>query len=347
MNPSARQFMEDPRAAHPDAASVTVLALALLLSPLGWLLRAAEPSPNAVQPTVILVTGAPGEAEFGSNFVCQAQAWTRVCDQAGVRLVRIGADTATEPTDRDRLKQALAAEPVEAPAALWLVFSGHGTFDGKEARFNLRGPDLTASELAAWLAPFRRPLVVIDTASASAPFLARLSATNRVIITATRSGHEQNFARFGGYFAEALASPAADLDQDGQTSLLEAFLAAARHVAEFYQTEGRLATEHALLDDNGDRLGTPADWFRGLRASKKPEGGASLDGARAHQLHLVLSRAELALSPSVRAQRDALELEVFRLRETKSTLPEADYYQRLETILLQLARLQVTNHVCP
>src|SRR4029077_12153134 len=133
-----------------------------------------------------------------------------------------------------------------------------------------------------------------------------LSGTNRVVITATRSGNELNFTRFGEYFAKALADSRSDLDKDGQVSLLEAFLMASRHVTEFYKTEGRLMTEHALIDDNGDGQGTPADWFRGVRATKKARDGASLDGARANQVHLVLSQGELAVSADVRARRDAL-----------------------------------------
>src|SRR4029077_6004302 len=116
--------------------------------------------------------------------------------------------------------------------------------------------------------PCKRPLAVIDCASASGPFINALSAPGRVIVTATRSGNEVNVTQFGGYFARAIANPAADLDKDGQTSLLEAFLFASRQVEQFYQEAGRLATEHALLDDNGDGLGTPADWFRGVRAVK-------------------------------------------------------------------------------
>ena len=109
-------------------------------------------------------------------------------------------------------------------------------------------------------------------------------------------------------------------------------------------------TEHALLDDNGDGQGTPADWFHGVRATKKAKDGASLDGPRANQFHLVLSAEEQALPAAVRAQRDALELAVVRLRDAKSQMPEADYYRQLEVILLELARLlssqsQVTNHI--
>jgi len=255
----------------------------------------------------------------------------------------IGQGEASEPADLEVLKAKLAEEPKQGPTALWLVLIGHGTFDGKEARFNLRGPDFTATELAEWLKPFQRPLVVINTASASAPFLAKLAGTNRVVIAATRSGNEQNFTRLGSHLAESIADAQGDLDKDGQTSVLEAFLSASARVAEFYKTEGRLATEHALIDDNGDGLGTPADWFRGVRAVKKAQPGAALDGTRAHQIHLVLSPEEEALPPEVRARRDALELEVFRLRDAKAAHPADEYYRELERLLLTLARLSLPS----
>jgi hypothetical protein len=187
--------------------------------------------------------------------------------------------------------------------------------------------------------PIRRPVAVIDTTSSSAPFVGKLTGENRVVVTATRSGYEQNFARFGRFFAEALESAQSDLDKDGQTSLLEAFLSAATRVNEFYKTEGRLATEHALIDDNGDGLGTSAEWFRGIRAVKKAREGASLDGARSHQFHLVRSDAEQKLAPAVRAKRDELEIAIARLRESKTQLPEDEYYRRLEELMLELARL--------
>ena len=117
------------------------------------------------------------------------------------------------------------------------------------------------------------PLALIQCASASGPFLPALSAPGRVIITATRSGYEVNATRFGGYLARAIADPAADLDHDGRVSLLEAFLLASRQVAQSYREQGRLLTEHALLDDNGDQLATTADWFRGVHVVKEPEKG--------------------------------------------------------------------------
>ncbi|HWF20342.1 MAG TPA: hypothetical protein VG754_13815, partial [Verrucomicrobiae bacterium] len=187
--------------------------------------------------------------------------------------------------------------------------------------------------------PCRRPLVVIQCASASEPFLKALSGTNRVVITATRSGYELNVTRFGSFMARAIADPAADLDKDGQTSLLEAYLMASRQVEQFYKDQGRLLTEHALLDDNGDGLGTPPDWFNGLRAVKKAADGKSVDGVRANQMILVRGENEQKLSPEVRARRDELEQKLSALRARKSQMKEDDYFREVEAIMVETARL--------
>jgi hypothetical protein len=290
-------------------------------------------------PTVMVVVGAEGEEEFGEYFTDWAARWEPLCQKAGAKLLTFGLKTNSTATDLELFERALHDEPKEGLHELWLVLIGHGTFDGKEAKFNLRGLDLSASELAGWMQPFRRPLAIINTSSSSGPFLNKVAGEGRVVISATRSGHEQNFARFGRYFSEAIADAQADLDKDGQTSLLEAFLTGSYRVAEFYKTEGRLATEHALLDDNGDGLGTPPDWFRGIRAVKKAKDGAALDGLRAHQFHLVRSEAEQKMPAELRAKRDELDLGVAKLRDLKKDLPEEEYYRRLEPLLLEIARL--------
>jgi hypothetical protein len=291
------------------------------------------------RPALLLVVGAPGTPEYGAMFRTWAEQWEKAAAKGSVATRRIGTDDG-EGDDRDRLRKYLA-EAAKAPGKepLWVVLIGHGTFDGRTARFNLRGPDVTAAELAEWLAPLKRPVVVINCASASGPFLGALSGPGRVVVTATRSGHESNFARFGQYIAEAIADPAADLDKDGQVSLLEAYLSASSRVAEFYQSKARLATEHALLDDNGDKLGTPPDWFRGVRATRRAKDGAAVDGVRAHQLHLIPSERERAIPAEVRRRRDELELSLAELRDQKAKLPEDEYYDRLEKLMVEIARL--------
>jgi len=289
--------------------------------------------------TLVLVLGAPGEPEYAEQFSAWAGLWKEAAAKGTLRVRVIGQDEAASPDDRTRLLNVLAEEVSQPAGELWLVFIGHGTYDGRTAKFNLRGPDLSAEELAAALKPCRRPLVVIQCASASGPFLPALSAPGRVIITATRSGYEVNFARFGGFLARALADPAADLDHDGQVSLLEAFLLASRQVDQFYRDQGRLMTEHALLDDNGDGLGTPPEWFKGVRAFKTPEKGKSVDGVRAHQMILARGQSEQELRPEARARRDELELELSALRLKKGEMKEDEYYSKLEKIMVETAGL--------
>ncbi len=293
---------------------------------------------DAVVPTLILVQGAPGEAGYTEDFSSQIKAWqtTAALSKAEVRTLATGPEA---PAPRAQLETILTALPKEGPAEVWIVLIGHGTWDGKEARFNLEGPDLSANELAAWLKPLQRPLIFINTSSSSAPFIPALTGPNRTIITATRSGNERNFARFGNFLAASLTDTSADYDQDGRVSVLEWFLRAHSRTAEYYLAEGRHQTEHALIDDNGDGKGTPADWFRGLRALSKTKEKTPLDGSRAHQRSLTPDAVSQQLTPDELAQRDRLEAQINALREKKSSLAETDYYQQLEALLRELAAL--------
>jgi len=298
---------------------------------------------NTGKATVIVLVGAPGEEDFEKVFVDAATNWEKAARTAGANFVQIGGANSTATNGLEEFRAALTRESKNTADELWISMIGHGTFDGRETKFNLRGPDLSASELSNLLAAVRRPVAIINGASASAPFIKSLSGANRVIVTATRSGAEENFTRFGKFMAQAIADPEADLDKDGQTSLLEAFLMASRRVGDFYKGEGWLATEHALLDDNSDGMGTPADWFRGIRAVKTAASGAALDGMRAHQWHLVRSTADQKLTAGQRKQRDELELEIGRLRQEKGALGEDDYYRRLEALLTKLGEIELSG----
>jgi hypothetical protein len=309
------------------------VTISLLLIPF------ASPAQTNEQRNLVLVIGAAGEPEYGQQFSAWADLWKQAAMKGGLQTSVIGVDTNNPESDLTRLLTVLTNEVAKPDGELWLVFIGHGTFDGRSAKFNLRGPDISADGLASALKACRRSLIVINCASASGPFLNTLSGPGRVIITATRSGNEVNVTRFGDYLARAIADPAADLDKDGQTSLLEAYLFASRQVEQFYREAGRLATEHALLDDNGDGLGTPAGWFRGVRAVKTAANGKSVDGVRPHQLNLVRGEVEQELSPTVRARRDELEKRLSDLRSRKVGMKEDEYYSQLESILVEIARL--------
>ena len=310
-----------------------LLAVLLVLS-FGSLGSAAES-----RACVIVVVGASGEKEFGEQFQQWAERWEAAAKQAQADYLVIGLDEISEKPDRDVLQQRVASISTNSNEALWVVLIGHGTYDGKTARFNMRGPDITGAELAQWLKPIERPIAIIDCSSASGPFLNALSGSNRVVVTASRSGSEYNYARFGDYMSSAISDLKADLDKDDQTSLLEAFLLASSGVKEFYAAEGRLATEHSLIDDNGDGLGTPTDWFQGLRATKTAKDGATLDGVRAGQMVLVRSQREEQLTGETRARRDQLERDLAAIRQQKTKLPEEEYLAKIEPILVELAKL--------
>jgi hypothetical protein len=97
------------------------------------------------------------------------------------------------------------------------------------------------------------------------------------------------------------------------------------------------------LDDNGDGLGTQGDWFRGLRAAKKPNDKAAVDGLMARQICVVPSPEDDSLSTDQKLVRDNLERSVFQLREKKTEMAEKEYSTELERLLLDLARLYESN----
>ncbi len=289
--------------------------------------------------TIAVVIGAGGAPEYEEAFGTWADRWRQAAEMGHATHVEIGRGDSSEQTDREQLEQFLANQHEPSNEPLWLIFIGHGTYFRELAKFNLRGPDVAADDLAAWVEPVQRPLIVVNCASSSGPFMNKLSGPHRIIVTATKSGAEQNYARFGDYLSKAITDSAADLDHDERVSLLEAFLSAAGEVAKFYEQESRLATEHALLDDNGDKLGTPANFFRGIRPARAPRGEAKIDGSGAARVGLISSAGQDNFNAEQLAERDRLEDAIEQLRAAKADMNEAAYYEQLEPLMVQLARL--------
>ena len=324
-----RVMTERSRNLLPRFQSELKLLTTLCCALLSTLLHAA---PRELD--VLIVLGAPGTEEYGKKFKTQVEAWTNACTKAGLTPAIVSGEKTSEELER----RLTAADPAHA---LWLVLIGHGTFDGREAKFSAEGPDFDAKQLAGWIKPLKQEVAVIHTASASGGFLKPLSGKDRVIITSTKSADEVFYARFGEYFADAIGGlPEADLDQDKQVSLLEAFRHASKATTTFYENDERLATEHALLEDNGDGIGTRSEVF----GSDAPvPAGMAVDGERAAQMVLVLSAAEQQLTDAQRDTRDALERELKSLKEQRAKLKEDDYYSRLEALLRKLGEVYETK----
>jgi len=168
------------------------------------------------------------------------------------RLVRAESTLKDIEAAFAELKQALKPQD-----SLLVLLLGHTDFVDRHAKFNIKGRDLSDAKLGELVnsLPACRVGVVVTTAN-SGYFLRHLSRKGRVVITATKVGREVNETFFPYAFIRAFSDREADANQDGRLTLAEAFTFATARVKAFYEDKGNLRTEHALLDDNGDKLGT-------------------------------------------------------------------------------------------
>lgn len=335
-----------------------------------------ETKPKQDSQQAIVVVGASGSPQYAKQFQSWADQWKSACT-AGNVAVQIFAERSEPPLpansseDSEIQKETtVAPDPVDRSAPpelpenrpaeqtlqqlveairtasqtpslepLWIVLLGHGTYDGRSARFNLPGPDISAAQLAEACQNAQRPLIIINCSSCSAPFINALSGPERIVVTATKSGSESQYSRFGQHFANAIGSLEADLNQDGQTSVREAWLVAAASTQAFYESEGRLATEHSLLDDNGDQAGSASSSFENGRVKENLKQPEKVDGKLAGRSHLIRSPEEQRLTADQRKQRDDLETRLESLRSQKNNLSEQEYLNQLEKLLIPLAKL--------
>ena len=339
------------RMGNPTMAGVGMIRFNVQTVKRGWgvsvaLLLASFFGGTVLADEIVVVVGAEGTPEYGAEFGKAAANWQQLAEANEFECTVIGLEN-KDQSDRDRLVALLdGLAKIESDANLseapiWIVLIGHGTFADGEAKFNLRGMDFSATELAQWLSPIRRPLVVINGASSSGPFVNRLSKQNRIVVTGTKSSSEHNYTRFGVYFAEAIVSPEADLDHDDEVSVKEAFVLASRKVQAFYDGEGRIATEHALLDDNGDSAGTPVKIFlaemnSGEVATKDQK---KIDGDLARTVSVSPDGNVVQLTPPQRKLRDSLEAELEVLRGQRDQWDETQYLEKIFPIMVKLAKL--------
>ncbi len=141
-----------------------------------------------------------------------------------------------------------------------MIVLGHAHFDGRAA-LNLPGPDIHADEFGKLFQGLQcREQVFIITTAASGFFVRHLSAQGRIVITATEADQEVNETLFLQPLADLLDSPPPkaeyDRDRDGRITVLDLYLTVVRHVMEAYRNQENIPTEHAQLDDNGDRRTT-------------------------------------------------------------------------------------------
>jgi hypothetical protein len=288
-----------------------------------WLITAACATiANAQQTHLLVVTGVPGDDEHAEKF----QKWAATFIDAAKTKDAVPDANITLLSDkkatRDGIEGAFTSLAARAKPndTVVVLLIGHGSFDGRQAAFNIMGPDLTDADWARLLAKLQSHVAFVNTSSASGAFLKAVSAPGRVVITATKTGGEKMDTMFPEAFVEAFADGGADRDRNGHVSLLEAFEYAKAKVTQSYQQKGLLLTEHATIDDGSE-------------------------GHVAGTMYLGIGRADAALQadmsdPAVRAlvtERDAIERDIAALKLMKASMDPAKYDAQMEKLLTDLA----------
>jgi len=221
---------------------------------------------------------------------------------------------------------------------LFVYLIGHGSYLRQVSKLQVPGEDLNANELADMLAsiPARRT-VVVNSASASAGFINVLSKSNRIICSATKSAYEGNATEFMEFFIQGLEEGLADSNRDGRISVWEAAQLAAALTEAHYLEAGLIATEHAVLDDNGDGLGTRLY----LRPEMEPETKApeTPDGKLARSAFLKDFTFPKDAPQKLVADYLSVMTQVEALSAKKTAMEKGDYYGQLEQLFLKAARL--------
>ncbi|HUG73406.1 MAG TPA: hypothetical protein VMK82_08300 [Steroidobacteraceae bacterium] len=274
---------------------------------------------NAAAATqVLVIAGLGGEPQYQQRFTEWSETVARASATATgdeKRVQRLSGKEARREVIRAALQEA--AGKLGASDQFVLVLLGHGSYDGNEYRYMIEGPDLTGTELRELLDRIPAQQLVVNATSTSGALAESWANARRVVITATRSGGERNATRFGGFWAQALVSEAADLDKDGSVTAQEAYDYTVRMVADSYKSDTAILTERARL--------TGAEPSRFVVARL---------GAAA----LFASDTQLV---ALRAEQDRFGEQLAAIKARKAELSLDDYYNQIEPVLVEMARVGV------
>jgi hypothetical protein len=297
------------------------------------LLLAALPAQATVY--YVAVGGLGGEPDYEQRFTALIKDVEKLLQESSgnAKVYTLSGSEATRVRITEIISQVAREAKPEDDFLLLLI--GHGSFDGLEYKFNLVGPDLSGAELAGLCdrIPAKRQLVV-NTTSASGGSLAALQKIGRGVVASTKGGTEKNATVFARYWVEALRDAGADVDKNEAISALEAFQYATRRTVGFYESQKRLATEHAVFDDTGKST-------EGVRAASTAAGQGLL--LSSFTLLRIGAAQRAAADPAKRAlldKKEELERKVDTLKYQKAAMPDDQYRRELTAALVELARVQ-------
>jgi hypothetical protein len=303
------------------------------MASVGWLFLSAL-RPAHAGTFFVTVAGLGGEPDYDQRFTEAATDLDHILKSSGgeIHVLTLTGVNSTRQHVEDALAQV--ARDAKPDDDFVLILIGHGTFDGVEYKFNLPGPDVSATDLAAWCdrIPAKRQLIV-NTTSASGGSIAALDRPGRAVIAATKTGTEKNATVFARYWVEALRDPTSDVNKNDAISAIEAFDYASAKIAAYYDSEKRLATEHAVFEDTGKHESVRA-------ASTETGEGLFLSN---FTLVRIGSAQKTFADPAKRellAKKEELEQKIDALKYQKAAMAADDYQQQLTQDLVELAHVQ-------
>ncbi len=290
--------------------------------------------PVHAAPYYVTVAGLGGEADYEQRFTALAKDLDKIFRAAAndAHVYTLTGADATKAHLTETLTQI--AHEAKAEDQFILILIGHGTYDGEEYKFNLPGPDISGEDLAILCdrIPTKRQLVV-NTTSASGGSIGALQKAGRIVIAAAKTGTEKNATVFARYWVDALRDASADTDKNETITALEAFVFADRKTASFYESQKRLATEHAVLEDTGKK--------EAVRTPSAENGEGTL--AASFAILRIGSAQKAANDPAKRAlldKKEELERKIDLLKYQKAAMSADDYKKQLSDALLELAKVQ-------
>lgn len=229
--------------------SVRLIATVVALSVSFAVLRAEDET--GVR-RVLIVCGHPGDEAhhklFAETIDRLTQGLIKNLDVAPERIhVQFGAEPLSEDppvvtsargmSTREEIAVNVADIQAELQPddSLWVIVMGHAHFDGRNAHFNLPGPDYRSDEFAKlFINVSCREQVFFITCPVSGYFIKPLTAPFRVVMTATEVDLEFNETNCVEALADVLFNPphraAFDVDQDGELTLFDLYIVLVRRV---------------------------------------------------------------------------------------------------------------------
>jgi peptidase C13-like protein len=280
----------------------------------------------------LTIAGLGGEQEYEQRFTGWAKELEMILrGEPNAKLETLMGAQATRANIQAKLADFAKQAKADDNVILFLI--GHGGFDEADYKFNVPGPDVSATDLANWLDKIPAHQLIVNMTSCSGGSIPVLQKAKRVVITATKSGTERNATVFARFWIEALRDPAADADKNEVITALEAFRYAEAKTAKYYEESKRLATEHPLMEDAGKGEGV-----------KNPtaENGEGLTAGRFAVLHTGSAMA-LAKDPEKQKllkAKEEIEQKIDDLKYRKASMSVEDYRQQLAKLLVDLAKTQ-------